>query len=71
MRTGLFFYVVSLHLLVFITTYHWSHMDSCSNVNNEHLSHLPPPLPAHIQAEFAAKAGQAVAALANGASNGG
>eukprot|EP00979_Chaetoceros_neogracilis_P016541 scaffold8451_cov251-Chaetoceros_neogracile.AAC.1 len=25
MRTGLFFYVVVMHLLVFFTTYHWSH----------------------------------------------
>ena len=25
MRTGLFFYVIGMHLLVFFTTYHWSH----------------------------------------------
>jgi len=30
MRTGLFFYVVGMHLLVFFTTYHWSH--GCQSV---------------------------------------
>ena len=29
MRTGLFFYVLGMHLLVFVTTYHWSH--GCSS----------------------------------------
>lgn len=44
MRTFLFFYILSLHLLVFMTTYHWSHSDSgsCTIAANEHLSHLPP-----------------------------
>ena len=43
MRTFLFFYVLAMHLLVFMTTYHWSHNDStCSLEANEHLSHLPP-----------------------------
>ena len=42
-RAFLFVYVVAMHLLVFLTTYHWSHSDSgCSIANNEHLSHLPP-----------------------------
>ena len=42
-RAFLFFYVVAMHVLVFLTTYHWSHSDSgCSMANNEHLSHLPP-----------------------------
>jgi homeobox protein cut-like len=43
MRTFLFFYVLAMHLLVFLTTYHWSHSESgCSIAANEHLSHLPP-----------------------------
>lgn len=41
MRTALFCYVVALHLLVFFTTTHWSHSDSCRSVNNEHLAILP------------------------------
>jgi homeobox protein cut-like len=43
MRTALFFYILAMHLLVFITTYHWSHELSCEDMHNpEHLSHLPP-----------------------------
>jgi homeobox protein cut-like len=43
MRTFLFFYVFAMHMLVFLTTYHWSHIESgCSIIANEHLSHLPP-----------------------------
>lgn len=43
MRTALFFYILAMHLLVFITTYHWSHELSCEDLHNpEHLSHLPP-----------------------------
>jgi len=30
MRTSLFFYVLVMHLLVFISTYHWSHGKGCS-----------------------------------------
>ena len=41
MRTALFFYVSALHLLVFVTTYHWSHTEGCNTVNNEHLAFLP------------------------------
>ncbi|KAG7374308.1 CASP C terminal-domain containing protein [Nitzschia inconspicua] len=44
MRTFLFFYVLAMHMLVFLTTYHWSHSDSghdCQLVR-ETLSHLPP-----------------------------
>lgn len=63
MRTGLFFYVVALHLLVFITTYHWSHAGSCNYLHaNEQLSHLPPVLPAHIQEKMIAKDALHVAA---------
>jgi len=44
MRTFLFFYVLAMHLLVFSTTFHWSHSDSghdCLLLQEEH-SHLPP-----------------------------
>jgi homeobox protein cut-like len=46
MRTFLFFYVLSMHLLVFSTTYHWSHNDSGVDcmLMNEQLSHLPPAI---------------------------
>lgn len=53
MRTGLFFYVLVLHLLVFSTTYHWSHADAgCNTMNLEHLAHLPPNHPDHIQQDL-------------------
>jgi homeobox protein cut-like len=44
MRTFLFFYVLAMHLLVFLTTYHWSHSDSGHDhlECHEHLSNLPP-----------------------------
>ena len=44
MRTFLFFYVLAMHVLVFSTTYHWSHNESgtdCMLLNEAH-SHLPP-----------------------------
>lgn len=64
MRTGLFIYVVALHMLVFVTTYHWSHDASCVYQDNEHLSHLPPELPIHIQKQIIAKNAAADAAAA-------
>lgn len=55
MRTALFFYVVVLHMLVFVTTYHWSHADECFMMNNnEHLAHLPPNALDHIREDMAA-----------------
>ena len=45
MRTILVIYVVSLHLLVFVTTYHWSHTGSCEMMMHDHLAHLPPVMP--------------------------
>lgn len=44
MRTFLFFYVLTMHLLVFLTTYHWSHNDSSHDctLHYEELSNLPP-----------------------------
>ena len=57
MRTGLFFYVLTLHLLVFITTYHWSAGGNGCDIYSAHesLSHLPPELPEHIQKQIIAK----------------
>ena len=54
MRTALFFYVSALHLLVFVTTYHWSHTDGCHNVNNDHLAFLPHEQQTEKAAEAAA-----------------
>lgn len=44
MRTFLFFYVLVMHLLVFLTTHHWSHNDSGHDCQlaREQMSHLPP-----------------------------
>ena len=42
MRTALFVYETCLHLLVFITTAHWSHSGTCDHSDHEHLAHLPP-----------------------------
>ena len=45
MRTALFFYVLVMHLLVFVTTYHWSH--ECSNYpTHEHVDHFHGGAPA-------------------------
>ena len=41
MRTVLFFYVLAMHLLVFLTTYTWSHSSTCDNYHNQAiLSHF-------------------------------
>lgn len=43
MRTALFLYVLLMHALVFLTTYHWSHTMSCDLTylkNHEDLGHL-------------------------------
>jgi homeobox protein cut-like len=45
MRAFLFCYVLAMHFLVFLTTYHWSHSEGgsgCSLSDLEHLAHLPP-----------------------------
>jgi hypothetical protein len=57
MRTALFFYVLILHLLVFVTTYHWSHADQGNVMNYENLAHLPPNAADHIREDLA-KAGK-------------
>ena len=52
MRAFLFVYVVSLHMLVFVTTYHWSHTGNECHVDNEHVSHLAPhEMEEHVAAE--------------------
>lgn len=57
MRTALFFYILAMHLLVFITTYHWSHELGCEDIHNpEHLSHLPPVMKDGSLASNAAQA---------------
>lgn len=44
MRTVLFFYVVGMHLLVFFTTYHWSH--GCQSVTHQqHVDSMHAGLP--------------------------
>jgi homeobox protein cut-like len=65
MRTGLFFYVLAMHLLVFVTTYHWSHQEGCGQHNmmdKEQLSHLPPD---HQQAAAVAQAAVAQTIASN------
>jgi homeobox protein cut-like len=59
MRTALFFYVVAMHLLVFITTYHWSQAAGCIGPNKDYLSHLPPTMPKPVTKEEAPVAGAA------------
>jgi len=53
MRTGLFFYVCTLHLLVFFTLYHGSSGECDDIQHHELLAHLPPDQHARI-AEAAA-----------------
>ena len=35
MRKALFFYVIGMHLLVFVTTYHWSHASTCDSIHRD------------------------------------
>jgi hypothetical protein len=65
MRTGLFFYVLTLHLLVFATTYNWSHGGAACDYYSasEYLAHLPPTIPKHLQQQpgLTVKGAEAVA----------
>jgi len=46
MRKALFFYVLGMHLLVFVTTYHWSHSSSCDFLHkHEALAHFHGGMP--------------------------
>ena len=59
MRKALFFYVLGMHLLVFVTTYHWSHSSSCDFLHkHEALAHFHGgmPLPESPAGEVAAAA---------------
>jgi len=40
MRTALFIYVCSMHLLVFITTYHWAHELNCAGFDESDHPHM-------------------------------
>jgi hypothetical protein len=67
MRTALFFYVLGMHLLVFITTTHWSHAGNCGVYHEEHhemLSHLPPDHHAKIVEAYGGVQANAEAAAA-------
>jgi len=46
-RSFLFFYVLAMHLLVFITLYHWAHTSSCVTPLDTSNSHPMQPLPPH------------------------
>jgi len=66
MRKALFFYVLGMHLLVFVTTYHWSHSSSCDFIHkHEALAHFHGgvPLPESPAGEAAAAAHQAAKLL--------
>lgn len=46
MRTALFFYMLCMHLLVFVTTYHWSHELGCEDIHlHEDLAHFHGAVP--------------------------
>lgn len=46
MRMALFFYMLGMHLLVFITTYHWSHELGCDDLHlHEDLAHFHGAVP--------------------------
>jgi len=66
MRTALFFYVLAMHLLVFVTTYHWSHASGCDLLHTQDaLAHFHGGVPLPETAN-----GAAVAAAANAAAAG-
>jgi len=44
MRTALFIYVCSMHLLVFITTYHWAH-ETCAGLDEHDMPHMHGGIP--------------------------
>ena len=44
MRTALFIYVCSLHMLVFITTYHWAH-ETCAVFDENDMPHMHGGIP--------------------------
>ena len=48
MRTALFCYIVGMHFLVFVTTFHWSHYATSCDFSDhhmvDHLHHAPPKI---------------------------
>ena len=63
MRTLLFFYMIALHTLVFVTTYHWSHEMGCHDlVHHEDLAHFHGGVPLENQGDAPADAAAAAAA---------
>ena len=65
MRTLLFFYMVGMHALVFITTYHWSHEMGCHDlVHHEDLAHFHGGVPLENQGAGVADGAAAAAAEA-------
>ena len=68
MRTALFFYVLGMHLLVFVTTYHWSHMSGCDSFHSQDaLAHFHGgvPLPENPNGVAMANAAANAAAIGN------
>ena len=62
MRTALFFYVLAMHLLVFVTTYHWSHSSTCDSFHkHEALAHFHGGVPLPETANGVAVAAAAAA----------
>ena len=60
MRTLLFFYMIALHSLVFVTTYHWSHEMGCHDlVHHEDLAHFHGGVPLENQGDAPADAAAA------------
>jgi homeobox protein cut-like len=60
MRTLLFFYMIALHTLVFVTTYHWSHEMGCHDlVHHEDLAHFHGGVPLENQGDAPADAAAA------------
>mmetsp|Transcript_22597 Transcript_22597/g.45761 ORF Transcript_22597/g.45761 Transcript_22597/m.45761 type:complete len:813 (-) Transcript_22597:52-2490(-) len=66
MRMALFFYIVAMHLLVFSTTYHWSHNSSCDELHNHiDLAHFHGGVPLPETPNGVAAANAAAKAVAN------
>ena len=67
MRTLLFFYMIALHTLVFVTTYHWSHEMGCHDlVHHEDLAHFHGGVPLENQGDAPADAAESAGEAAAG-----
>ena len=47
-RNALFFYVIGMHALVFITCYHWAHEKTCDQITDFHPSLISPAEISHM-----------------------